>query len=94
MLDTISNKLDRLSDDITRLPDGPGKVWLLERLVATYDKLIELCKRAAECGRTVAETGPAPSARPRSRRSTQETAEKTSNGPVRSRRSGRRKGGQ
>ena len=48
MPDRISDELSRLGDGITALPDGPGKVMLLERLVASYDKLIATLKEKVE----------------------------------------------
>jgi len=44
MLDQISDEMSRLGDEITALPNGPGKVMLLERLVASYDMVIATLK--------------------------------------------------
>jgi DNA anti-recombination protein RmuC len=48
MLNEISDDLHRVGEGIGKLPDGPAKVELLERLVGSYDKLIGVLKEKVE----------------------------------------------
>ena len=48
ILNEISNDLEQAGHGIRRLPNGPAKVGLLERLLASYDTLISMLKEKVE----------------------------------------------
>jgi DNA-binding ferritin-like protein len=72
MLKEIVDGLTRIGNEIEAMPNGPHKIGLMERLVASYDKVIAMCKEVLAAAEAADDAAQASKARKGKRKASQD----------------------